>query len=392
MTRRLVTALVCLTLVATGCSSDDPEPADSGTPPTTAPDEGTVESPLGADQLAEWADRGPHGVGSLQLDLAGRRTVVWYPAVEGAGTEEPVETFDIAGLLTPDLQAEIPAEMRIQYPISARPGAEPATGGPFPVVLFSHGFAGFPETSPWLTTHLASWGYVVAATDHVERSLSGLLGGAAAGVPAQEDEAVLADLLDLVAAQGDDTSSPLSGLVDLDHVAVTGHSAGASAAYAAASTDDRVDAFISYSLERPAGVGPPKVPGLVMAAAEDATITADVTRRAYEGMSSPKYLLELAEAGHLVFTDVCLMGRSQGGLAAIVEEIGLDIPEDLLGLATDGCQPDLLPVEEAFPAIDGVSVAFLRRHLDGDEAAADVLQPAAVDGQEGWHASLTADP
>ena len=114
-------------------------------------------------------------------------------------------------------------------------------------MLFSHGFAGFPEQSVDLTTHLASWGYVVAAPDHVERSLSGLLGTAAQGVERREDADVLAETLDVVEAEDARADSPLRGIVDAEHVAVTGHSAGAGAAYRLAGSDDRIDAFIAYS-------------------------------------------------------------------------------------------------------------------------------------------------
>ena len=57
----------------------------------------------------------------------------------------------------------MPEEARPLYPVAARQGAEPdPSGGPYGVVVFSHGFAGFPEQSVDLTTHLASWGWVVA--------------------------------------------------------------------------------------------------------------------------------------------------------------------------------------------------------------------------------------
>ena len=73
----------------------------------------------------------------------------------------------------------------------------PATGGPFPVVLFSHGYAGFPEQSVSLTTHLARWGFVVVAPDHVERSLDGLLGTAAKNLAQKStDVQVLSQSLD----------------------------------------------------------------------------------------------------------------------------------------------------------------------------------------------------
>ena len=99
-----------------------------------------------------------------------------------------------------------------------------------------------------LTTHLASWGFVVVAPDHVERSLSGLLGTAAQGVERREDTDVLGATLDLVEAEDDRADSPLAGIVDAEHVAVTGHSAGAGAAYRMAGSDDRIDAFIAYSV------------------------------------------------------------------------------------------------------------------------------------------------
>ncbi len=98
------------------------------------------------------------------------------------------------------------------YPAVAFDSSPPASqAGGFPVVLFSHGFAGYPEQSVSLTTHLASWGFVVAAPDHVERSLDGLLGSAGAGVARRSDPDVLQATLDAVlAASG--ASGVLHGL------------------------------------------------------------------------------------------------------------------------------------------------------------------------------------
>ena len=44
--------------------------------------------------------------------------------------------------------------------------AEPALGGPWPIILFSHGNQGIKEQSFFLTEHLASHGYLVVAPDH----------------------------------------------------------------------------------------------------------------------------------------------------------------------------------------------------------------------------------
>ena len=394
--------LAALVLLVAACSSDD-EGGDTTT--TTAPGgDAAASAPgeeggaTGVEDLEQWAERGPYGVGSQQLALAdGRRVVAWSPAEEGAGTDEPVETFDIASLLNPDLQAQIPAEMRVQYPIPAAPGAAPdASGGPYPVVLFSHGFAGFPEQSADLVTHLASWGYVVAAPDHVERSLSGLLGTAAQGVAEREDVDVLDETLDLVVAQGDDDTSPLSGMVDAEAVAVAGHSAGAGAAYRMASSDDRIDAVATYSVGTGGDEGLPEapdVPALVMLGERDGIIPPEATREVYEGLSAPRYLAEVPDSGHLVFSDLCLIGADQDGLIGIVEAIELPIPDDLKALGSDGCDPaEYLPADEAFPSIDSLSIAFLDGYLRDDPAAVDALAAWPEDGLPGQPpVTLTVD-
>ena len=397
--RSLVALVVALALVAGACSSDDGDDADAdadeggAVSSTTAAEETTTAPEDDGPALADLAERGPHGVGSVDLDLDGRRVVVWYPAADAAaGVEEPTGTFDIASLLSPELQAQVPAEMRIQYPVAAAPGAAPATeGGPYPLVLFSHGFAGFPEQSVDLTTHLASWGYVVAAPDHVERSLGGLLGTAAQGVTPSTDPEVLTATADLVALTADGPTSPLRGMVDLERVAVLGHSAGAGAAYRTAATDPRIDAVGAYSLGSGGDEGlgdAPTVPALVMLGEADETIPADATREVFATMGTPRNLVEIAGAGHLVFSDLCLIGAEQGGLVGIVESIGLPIPDNLLQLASDGCGDDHPPVEDAYPAIDAVTVAFLGGTF-GDDALSALLETGPVPVGEG--ATLTVE-
>ncbi len=418
--RRLAAPIIALALVggAAACGSDDGTTADGpgtgvdaggqadGTETGEQPEGETGEQPegeggeqpedQGVDDAAYAAD-GPHEVGSRTIALDdGRRVVVWYPA-DASAADAPTATFDIASLLSPGLQDQIPAEMRPQYPVDATPGAEPSAEGPFPVVLFSHGFAGYPEQSVDLTTHLAGWGFVVVAPDHVERSLGGLLGTAAEGVDAREDPEVLSASLDAVIADADEEGSPLADLLDPDSVAVAGHSAGASAAYLAASADDRIDAFIAYSLgtgrggdaeaaDRPV----PSVPGMVMVGEADETIPAATTVEAYEAMSAPKYLVEIADAGHLVFSDICLIGRDQGGLVGLVEAAGIPIPENLIRLAGDGCGEDALDPVDAFDAINHLSVAFLRTYLGVDDEPVG-LDPAVTEAFDIAEVTLTVD-
>lgn len=396
---RALLLLLPLALVAAGCSSDDDASSPTEAPEATGPEASDPEgSTDGADDPA-YQELGPNEVGTITLALDdGRRVVAWYPADESAA-DQPMQNFDIASLLAPGLQEAIDPELRPQYEIDAHVGAEPAADGPYPLVLFSHGFAGYPEQSASLVTHLASWGFVVVAPDHVERSLSGLLGTASQGVEERADSDVLMASLDLALADGERDGSPLAGLLDEEQVAVVGHSAGAGASYVTAGSEDRIDTFIAYSIgsgrsadgeeapERPV----PQMPGMVMIGMDDETIPASASQEVFAGMAEPKVQVEIADAGHLVFSDICLIGREQGGLTGLVEAAGLPIPENLLRLANDGCQEDALDPADAFDAINHLSVAFLRSTFGIDDEPVGLDQETA-DRFETAEITVTSEP
>ena len=93
----------------------------------------------------------PVGVATLEVSLPESEdrsvlTDVWYPSHTG------------------DLDAAR-AEHPFGRPHDAVPEVPPQDG-PFPLVVFSHGNSGLRRQSTFLTTHLASWGLVVAAPDH----------------------------------------------------------------------------------------------------------------------------------------------------------------------------------------------------------------------------------
>jgi dienelactone hydrolase len=131
---------------------------------------------------------------------------------------------------------------------AAVPGAAPDTAhGPYPLVVFAHGFAVTPRTYAALLTQWASAGYVVVAPELP------LLNGDAPGGASHADygsanitdlDFVLADALRRGATPGD----PLAGLIDGSRVAVTGHSDGEVLAYAlsleSCCHDNRVKATI----------------------------------------------------------------------------------------------------------------------------------------------------
>ena len=234
---KLAAALCATLFVVDACSSSSKPSATTSTTSTT----------VSTANQAPYAQPGPYAVGFTTMHLAdGRRVVVWYPATKGSTRGHQQQSIDVGGFLNPGLQAKIPAADRVKYLAAAYQDAPPATQpGKYPIVIFSHGFAGFPEQSVTLTTHLASWGFVVSAPDHVERSLDGLLGTAGQGVPKSTDVAVLQKTLDATVAASN-APGVLHGMVDPDQVVAADHSAGAASAYAFASADARVKAWISY--------------------------------------------------------------------------------------------------------------------------------------------------
>ncbi len=123
----------------------------------------------------------------------------------------------------------------IWYPVNAD-GSPDRADGPFPLVLFSHGYAVTPATYRELLTRWAAAGYVVAAPTYP------LLSGEPAG-PDHVDYArsfadarfvltrLLADAAVAPGAAGVAGAPVFAGLVDPDRVAAAGHSDGEAVAY-----------------------------------------------------------------------------------------------------------------------------------------------------------------
>lgn len=114
-------------------------------------------------------------------------------------------------------------------PGRAVPGATAdSSGGPYPVVVLSPGFAIGAGSYAWLAEHLASHGLIVAAPQHAESLDPRTLWRATVDRP--RDVSNVLDLLAHASAPG----GRIAGLADLDRVAVVGHSYGGYTALAAA--------------------------------------------------------------------------------------------------------------------------------------------------------------
>jgi dienelactone hydrolase len=355
-------ALIPLLAVAGACSDDGGD--DAG------PDDATTTSVVEAAGDA-FSEPGPYPVGVTTLTLAsGPQVEVWYPASEdGGGTV----TYDAREFVPESIEALLTADIPAGLTIDADRDAPPATDdGPFPVVLFSHGFSGFRLQSTYLTSHLASHGFVVAAPDHPSRDLRNVLGGTMSG-DRESAATELLDSLELVEAESADDGSLLAGLVDGEQVATLGHSAGGGTAFLAAA-DPRIDGYVSMASGTGVGTGDgseeepeptyPEIPSFFLAGAIDGVVPpAEATRPAFEGAPSPSWYWEIAESGHNVFADFCTFGGGSG-IIGIAEQSGLgallDSQPQFRTLGEDGCIEPAAPVEEAWPIVTHGVTAWLR--------------------------------
>lgn len=103
------------------------------------------------------------------------------------------------------------------------------SGGPYPLVVFSHGYALSPIVYSTLVEHYASRGYVVLAPEHNESFDESLTGFWKALIDRPLDIHHAIDQAELLTMPG----APLAGLIDMDKIAVVGHSYGGYTALAA---------------------------------------------------------------------------------------------------------------------------------------------------------------
>lgn len=270
----------------------------------------------GATLLANPSDpkaRGPWPVG-VKTAMVGRLTVeVWYPAMPGSDTGKEKARYDI--------RAQLPASERSKISDTDNPWQDcdcvrdlPIDGahGPYPVVVFVHGTAAFRHQSLPIVTHWASRGFVVIAADHPGLKLGDFL-GMVCNQPASGNQDLSGDIDAEIAAIGSPSGDLgfLAGHVDATRIAVAGHSAGANAA-ASAATKPNVRVVIPMAGNQAAPKSSTLASTLFLGGESDMIVSYGSVKGAWTGSPSPRRLVEIANAGHLVFSDLCQIKNAAG--------------------------------------------------------------------------------
>jgi dienelactone hydrolase len=337
---------------------------------------------------------GPFKVGVTTLALPGNQAPVevWYPATAQAVAGTKTVSYNVEDYLPAALQKLFPPGFQGGvYQTDAHRDVAIAAGK-FPLVEFTHGYSGFRTQSTFLTTQLASWGFVVAAPDLLDNDLTAVLGGKQAS-GSSADIAEAADTITLMGQQNTAPSGRFVGHLDMSRVAAIGHSLGGAVSEAVAASDPSVKTFIGMAGATvgafgAASSGPdsmvPNKPGMLMVGTADGVADPTGIAKAYTALQQPKRLVTLQNFGHLVFADLCQIGANKGGLAGLAEAAGLPLPDNLKKLATDGCSAPDAPVTTAWPVIRQAVTAQLR-HVFGFDSS-----DAGLTGLAGAYSGIVA--
>jgi hypothetical protein len=358
--RGAVVIAVGCAMLAAACVPLPPAPA-TGVSPNEAPRAGDPA----------YAERGPYEVGVTTIQLSDRPMEVWYPVDPADIGDEPRDEYFIRDFVSTFFDGLIPEDVNPPYVTDAVRDVPAASDGPFPLVLFSHGFASYRTQSTFLTTHLASWGFVVISPDYLERGLRSVLGEPPAN--SRSDQAVADEAIETARSLSAEPGHPLEGRIDGSIVYPVGHSAGGGTSIRLLQRPDVTMAIplaSGYSLQAllqdPNRLPPGKHISWI-AAPRDRIVSIEDVRRGFEYTRGEARLVEIGGAGHVnAFSDICEIG--DGGVAALARAAGIPIPESLLLLGDDGCPvPQFKPSPEVWPEVRHFVTAEIRYRAGIDE-------------------------
>jgi predicted dienelactone hydrolase len=354
----LILLIVIVLLTTTGCVRNDKGRTLQGnestgtTIPVTTSAPGTVSVPAASFHAGYLV------YPFTYTDSTGKSktltTAVWYP------TEDTplVQSYGQGGPM---------GEVSVNGRISGK--------GPFPLVIFSHGYGGCGLQSVFFTEELARHGYIVVAPDHDDALCAIQPGNRSRGALAEFDlrqfsdadaftDASYVDRRDDIRAVIDEflrlnnvNGSVFEGTIDPEKIGMSGHSLGGYTTMGVIGGwdswhDSRIDAalmfapFVQPYLEN-SDIGKIDIPVMYQGGTLDPKDTTSMQRPggAYDSSNPPKYFLNIRNAWHMDWTFLVCSGYSS--------------------------VPECIKTDDKARIIDAYGIAFFDRYLKGEHP--DVL-------------------
>lgn len=309
---------------------------------------------------------GPYAVGRTTIDVDdpfhAHRTVpvdVWYPASPAAATGHAHSTMDaVVGTIVSQVAVD---------DVAVAPGS-------FPLVVFSHGSGSFRDQSFFLTEHLASHGFIVAAPEHVGNSLRDALAGtmASPALAAEERRGDVSNVITALQRRSHNANDRFRGRVMDGGVGVIGHSFGGSTAIATGirwrgvRPDPRVKAIVpmaalssEFSRRQLRTLA---IPSLWLHGTRDLVVPIAQTDRAWSSLgTAARYRIDLRRAGHAAFENAC-------EIYYLAQQAPPDVRSAVQGQSAEACRPGSMRIGTAHRITNTAVVAFLEVSLLHDDA------------------------
>jgi len=252
------------------------------------------------------AERGPWPVGASTVTIGALTAEVWYPAERGSEAGKTGVVYDLRQWLPPSEVGKIPDGAAPFQTCGCYDELPLDTAhGPYPVVVFVHGTAGFRTQSLAHMEHWASRGFVVIAADHPGLYLGDALDfNFTSDLPGDTQKILAA----LPIPEGD--LAFLAGHLDTTRIGLAGHSAGGNG-IAKLGGEPGVRVIIPLAA---GGVEPSATleSTLVMGGVLDKVVAYDKQIEGFAASSPKKRLVGVASTGHLFPTDLCWMTNAAG--------------------------------------------------------------------------------
>jgi dienelactone hydrolase len=351
--------------------------ATTAGPPATAT---TVAPTITLAPPPRYDGVGSFDVGVSSIQVGDRIAYVYYPIDKGSAGAAAKWTYNATDAYDPPIRPLIPKFLAHTFEFDAYADPTPSAKGPFPVILASHGFGGFPTDDSHTNVHTASWGFVVIAPDHRERDRM-TQAGRKVDLVENSDVKDLFNALDTVSKD-----SKYTAVLDTKRIATSGLSAGGRAAIVAAA-DPRVTTWIAEAAavtnpnDQPPTSGPARTVtadpgkfGILLGGDHDEVVPPTTVSTFYDRLAAPKRSIVVGGAGHNSFTDSCPVILAQGGLVQYAQQ--LNLKPELLKLGENGCTKDFVDPAAITPFVQHLTVGLLRSAFGLDPYAARAIAPA----------------